>query len=361
MSKITLKNITHIYNGKVKAVDNLSMEVDNGKLIALLGPSGCGKTTLMRIIAGLIRPTTGDVYFDEDRVTDMEPEQRNVAMVFQFPVVYATMTVYDNLAFPLRAKKLGNEEIRRRVKNMAEFLEITPYLNMKAGKLNAALKQLTSLGRALIRDARCVLLDEPLTNIDPSSRLLIREKILKWRLERKQTTIYVTHDQSEALTLGEMIAVMNKGVLLQYDTPYNVYEKPANSFIAYFIGNPGMNLIECSFKKVGSKIVFESGCVKVSLPYEFAKAVEKEASGKVILGIRPEHIKLSKQKIEDGMLGTCVLFEDMGVTKVINLQLNSTRIRVKNPEFEVKVGESLYVTFPEEHIRIFNLNGEMIL
>jgi len=361
MSKITLKNITHVYDKRVKAVDNLSMEVDDGKLIALLGPSGCGKTTLMRIIAGLIYPTSGDVYFDEDRFTDVEPEKRNVAMVFQFPVVYATMTVYENLAFPLRARKFGEEEIRRKVKEMAEFLELTPYLEMKAGKQNAAIKQMTSLGRAIIRDARCVLLDEPLTNIDPHSRLVLREKILRYRAEKKQTIVYVTHDQSEALTLGDKIAVMNNGILLQYDTSRNVYEKPASSFVAYFIGNPGMNLIECAFKKVGSKIVFESDGVKVSLPYELAKEVEKETSGKVVLGIRPEHIELSKRKVEEGMLGTCILFEDIGITKILNLQLNGTRIRAKNPEFEVEVGEKLYIRFPEERLRIFNSKGEIIL
>lgn len=361
MSRIALKNITHVYAGRVTAVKDLTMEIEDGKLIALLGPSGCGKTTLMRIIAGLVDPTEGDVYFDEDRMTDMTPEERNVAMVFQFPVVYATMSIYDNLAFPLRAKKLPEDEIRKKVKEMAEFLELTPYLNMKAGKQGAAVKQTTSLGRAIIRDARCVLLDEPLTNIDPHARLILREKILRYRAEKKQTIVYVTHDQSEALTLGDKIAVMNDGVLLQYDSTRNVYEKPASSFVAYFLGNPGMNLIECTYKKDNSKIIFESDGIELSLPYDIAKDVEKQESGKVILGIRPEHIELSDRKMEDWMLGTCVFKEDYGITKVFNLQFDGKKLKVKSSTFNMSIGEKIYARFPEEHLRIFNLKGEIIV
>ncbi|MEM3713752.1 MAG: ABC transporter ATP-binding protein [Nitrososphaeria archaeon] len=361
MSKITLKNITHIYNEKVKAIDNLSMEINDGQFVALLGPSGCGKTTLMRIIAGLLYPTKGLVYFNGEDVTKIETEKRNVAMVFQFPVVYLTMSVYDNLAFPLKAKNLNDQEIKRKVRAMAEFLDLTSYLELKAGQLSADIKQLTALGRALIRDANCLLLDEPLTNVAPQTRLLIREKLLRWRRENKLTTIYVTHDQSEALTLGEMIAVMNKGVLLQYDTPYNIYEKPANAFIAYFIGNPGMNLIEFSLKKVSSKIFLESSDMRISIPHEIAKVIEKEKLDKVLLGIRPEHIKLSKDRVENAIQGTCILKEHMGVTTVFSFKVGSTKIRVKNPEFDIEVGENLYLILPEEHLRIFNLNGELII
>jgi multiple sugar transport system ATP-binding protein len=360
MARVSLENITHIYDQRVTAVDDLSMECEDGKLTALLGPSGCGKTTLLRIIVGLLHPTSGKVYYDEEDVTDVPPEKREVSMVFQFPVVYTTMSIYDNLAIPLRARKLPQNEIKQRVKEMADFLGLTPHLDLNAGKLTADLKQATSLGRAIIRDSRVLLLDEPLTNIDPKARIELRDKIIRYKTEMKQTIIYVTHDQGEALTLGDKIAVMKDGELLQYDTLENVYERPKSSFIASFLGNPGMNLIDCSYRRTDSKRVLESGGFRLELPHEIAETVENQDLEEVILGIRPEHIELSRNKMREGLPAKCEIVEDYGNLRILILDFAGERIRAKSPITGITAGEEIYVQLPRDKIRIFNKKGKLV-
>lgn len=360
MARVLVEGITHLYTKTVKAVDNLTMECEDGKLTALLGPSGCGKTTLMRIMAGLIYPTSGEVYFDGAKVTDLPPEKRNVAMVFQFPVVYTTMSIYDNLALPLKARGMPENEIKQRIKEAAEFLDLTPYLKRSAGKLTADLKQATSLARAIIRDSNLLLLDEPLTNLDPRFRGKLRDKIVRYKNEKKRTIVYVTHDQGEALTLGDKIGIMKDGRLLQYDTLEDVYDRSRNSYIASFLGNPGMNLLDCSYVRTATGGVLESGGLKWNLPDRLAKTVDEQGLSEVVLGIRPEYVEVGKKEMKEGFGARCEIVEDVGNLRILVLEFAGMRIRAKTLTTDVRAGEKIYVRFPPERLLIFNRNGEAI-
>jgi len=359
LSRILLKEVSHTYDRKVEAVSGVSMECEDGKLTAILGPSGCGKTTLLRIIAGLIIPTSGKVYFDDDDVTRVPTEKRNVAMVFQFPVVYSNMTVYDNLAIPLKARRIPASEIKQKVKEIAEFLDLTDYLSRNAQKLTPDIKQRTSLGRAIIRDSRVLILDEPLTNIDPRARVELRDKIVHYKIQKKQTIIYVTHDQGEALTLGDKIAIMKDGKLLQYGSLQEVYEMPKTSFVASFIGNPGMNLMECEVTKFDSRIVLKSGDFRFEATQNISRLIEKRNLKEVVLGIRAEHIQLSRKRLEGSLEGECEITEDHGNLNIIVLNTGGKKIRVKTPE-TYKIGECVYIVFPEDKLRVFTKDGYLI-
>jgi glycerol transport system ATP-binding protein len=360
MAEIRLKNITHMYSKTVKAVDDLSMVCQDTKLTALLGPSGCGKTTLMRIIAGLIHPTQGEIHFDGKDVTELSPEKRDIAMVFQFPVVYSTMSIHDNLALPLKAKKLPRSEVEKMVKSTAEFLDLIPHLKRSAGKLTADLKQATSLGRAVIRHSNILLLDEPLTNLDPRYRGMLRDKIVSYKKETGQTIMYVTHDQGEALTLGDKIGVMKDGKLLQYDSLPDIYDRPLNSFIASFLGNPGMNLIDCDYRRTASAAVLESGDFSLRLSEEKARAIERESVTEVVLGIRPEHVRLERGA-KDGFQAQCEVVEDAGNLRIVGLDVGGKRIRAKTLIADIMAGEKVSIHLPEDKLRIFRKDGEVLV
>jgi len=360
MVAVTLHNITHIYDRRVKALDNLNVEFKDRKLSAVLGPSGCGKTTLLKIIAGLLRPTEGRVYFDSRDVTDLHPRDRNVSMVFQFPVVYVTMTVHDNLAIPLQARGFSKGEIHRMVKEVAQFLDVEQYLNVRAGRLPLHIKQKVALGRAIIRDFDILILDEPLTYIDPAARLELRERIVRIKLEREKTMLYVTHDQAEALTLGDMIAIMKDGKLLQYSSPEDVYYNPKNTFVAWFIGNPGMNLINCEYVRKGEKNFIKFKDVEIAISDQLAKLIsDRSETNEIILGIRPEHVRLSLRRSPDSFPARVELVEELGYLTISVLKHEDIEFRVKSPT-RVKEGEEVYVEFPKENLRIFTRDGFLI-
>ncbi|HIE14859.1 TPA: ABC transporter ATP-binding protein [Candidatus Bathyarchaeota archaeon] len=356
MAKITLENVTYIYDGNVKAVDSISVEFEDAELSAIVGPSGCGKTTTLKIISGLLKPTAGKIYFDDVDVTRLTPNERNVAMVFQFPVVYPTMTVFENLALPLEARKFAKDEIKKRVMEAAEFLSITDFLNFKGKNLPSDVKQKTSLGRAIIRESRVLILDEPLTYISHDARYELREKIARLKYERRQTILYVTHDQAEALTLGDKIGVMEKGKLLQYGEPKEVYDRPQNTFVAWFIGNPGMNLLECQYR--GGLIEFEG--FKLSVPEDFSKILGKKVTEDIFLGIRPEHVKISKSKLPESFKAKVEIVEDMGNLFIYLINYKGEEIRVKCDVPGIKTGDEVYVKFPKDKIRIFRKNGSAL-
>ena len=360
MVAVTLHNITHIYDRRVKALDNLNVEFKDRKLSAVLGPSGCGKTTLLKIIAGLLRPTEGRVYFDSRDVTGLHPRDRNVSMVFQFPVVYVTMTVHDNLAIPLQARGFSKGEIHRMVKEVAQFLDVEQYLNVRAGRLPLHIKQKVALGRAIIRDFDILILDEPLTYVDPAARLELREKIVRIKLEKEKTMLYVTHDQAEALTLGDMIAIMKDGKLLQYSSPEDVYYNPKNTFVAWFIGNPGMNLINCEYVRKGEKNFIKFKDVEIAISDQLAKLIsDRSETNEIILGIRPEHVRLSLRRSPDSFPARVELVEELGYLTISVLKHEDVEFRVKSPT-RVKEGEEVYVEFPKENLRIFTRDGFLI-
>ena len=359
MVTVRLENITHVYPGNVEAVKNVSITfvpTFNG----LLGPSGCGKTTLMKIIAGLISPTKGRVYFNDTDVTDLSPQARNIAMVFQFPVVY-DMSVYDNIAFPLRVRKVSEHEIRKKVQDVADFLNLKDVLGKNALKLDSNSKQRVAIARALVRDPNLFILDEPFSNVDPENRLVLRAKLKEIQRELKRPMIFVTHDQAEALTLSEMIAIMKEGRIIQYDTPEKIYSDPKDVFVAYFVGIPGMNLLDCSLEngklKVGEILLDISSVKNVNV-----LELEKYGS-EFILGIRAEHIDVCKTSMSKEYIPMkCILVEDLGVLQLLYLQGKGINLKAKvSHDLGITEGDTVYVKLAGEYLKIFKKTGERIL
>jgi len=354
MTELLLKDVSHEYVTGVKAVDNLNLKVRHGEFFGLLGPSGCGKTTTLKIISGLLIPTEGRVYFDEQDVTQLTPQERDVAMIFQFPVVYDT-TVYKNLAFPLENMKKPKEEIHRRVMEAAELLELKDVLNVNARKLDMGTRQRVALGRALVRDPRLFLLDEPLSAVDPGTRWRLRAKLKELQKIINQTMIYVTHDQTEALTLCEKIAVMNQGRIIQCDKPEDLLHNPKNMFVAYFIGSPGMNFLKGSLKN--SELDFGEFKYDVS---EFKDVLAKYTE--VTMGIRPENVVVSVEKVPEGVKMVCESVVIVGSTRLLTLRTGAIEIKAKIPVTqEVEVGDNVWISFPRDKIVFFDRSGERII
>src|ERR687885_33150 len=265
MSSLKIKNLTRKY-GNVNALDNFSLEVNSGEFMVLLGPSGCGKTTVVRCIAGLAKPNTGQIYIGDELVNQLPPKDRDVAMVFQNYALYPHMNVYENIAFPLKMRKISKQEIKDKVRNIAQLLGIENFLNRKPKELSGGQMQRVALGRALVREPKIFLMDEPLSNLDAKLRTYMRTEIKKLQKKIGITTLYITHDQIEAMSMADKIAVMNGGLLQQVGTPQQVYNQPANTFVAGFIGSPSMNFLECRLVRDSSTIHLESDSVSFKLP-----------------------------------------------------------------------------------------------
>ncbi|MDC1078343.1 ABC transporter ATP-binding protein [Candidatus Pelagibacter sp.] len=315
MSKIDLNNISHSYNpndpNPVYALNPFSMTWENGKRYAILGPSGCGKTTMLNIVSGLVRPSAGKILFDDKDVTDLKTEDRNIAQVFQFPVIYNTMTVYENLAFPLKCRDFSKDKIDERVKSVADTLSLESFLNSPAKKLTADQKQLISLGRGLVReDVAAVLMDEPLTVIDPDLKFRLRRKLKEINEEFKTTLVYVTHDQNEAMTFADNIIVMSEGEVVQTGTPKDLFERPNTTFVGYFIGSPAMNLFET---EVVSQSEVKIGSVKIKTSTDLSKIKNK----KIKLGIRSEFIDVIEKEGENTIKAKVKKIEDFGNFKLL--------------------------------------------
>jgi len=354
MARIFLEKVRKVFDNKVVAVDELTLEVPDKGLVSLLGPSGCGKTTTMRIIAGLESPTSGRVYFDDQDVTEVPPELRDVAMVFQFPVIYPGMSVYENITFPLVARKMRKEEIKKRVEEVAEIFEITDLLSKRTYALDAGMKQKVVLARTFVRRPRVYLLDEPLTAVDPKTRMELRTILKRLQSDLGQTMIYVTHDQSESLTLADKIAVMNEGRLLQYDSPEEVYSNPRNTFVGYFIGNPGMNFINCSLALENGTCVLDAQDFRhflPELPLSFAKEMEERP---LIAGIRPENVEVSFTPQRNWITSRYVLSEPIGSRVVLHLQVGEKLVKAKIPRIEVEPGSTAWFRFPVESLKFFD-------
>ena len=293
MSKVALQGVTKSF-GSIKAVDDVTLELDDREFLVVLGPSGCGKTTLLRIVAGLVKPERGRVYIDGVDVTDTEPYDRNVAMVFQNYALYPHMSVFDNIAFPLKMKKLNKHRIEQRVKDVAQLLQISELLTRKPYELSGGQQQRVALARALVRNPKVFLFDEPLSNLDAKLRVQMREEIKKFHLRFGITTIYVTHDQTEAMALGSKIAVMNHGKIVQLGSPLEVYKNPKNVFVASFLGSPPMNLVEARVVALsGTRVKISIGSQSLQLEQTaLANFLQKE----VLLGFRPSEVTLMTSK-----------------------------------------------------------------
>jgi glycerol transport system ATP-binding protein len=316
MAKITIDNLRHAYISAPSRPDDyvlkrVNLDWADGGAYALLGPSGCGKTTLLNLISGLLHPSEGRIMFDGNDVTTASPEERNIAQVFQFPVIYDTMTVAQNLAFPLRNRGVDEAEISKRVANIADMLELTPMLNKRASGLTADGKQKISLGRGLVRsDVNVIMFDEPLTVIDPHLKWQLRSKLKELQQRIKRTMIYVTHDQTEALTFADQVVVMNNGEVVQSGTPIELFEMPKHTFVGHFIGSPGMNFLPCEIK--GNKASI--GGVTVD-----AVNAKSASSGKLELGIRPEFVSFTAK----GLDADIVKVADIGRVRVVETRIAS--------------------------------------
>ena len=287
MATITLANITKNYGQAEPAVNDVSLEIADGELMILVGPSGCGKSTILRMIAGLEDITSGDLYIGDDRVNDKPPRDRNLAMVFQNYALYPHMTVYENIAFPLRLHKTSDDEVRSRVEKAASMLELGELLDRKPSQLSGGQRQRVAMGRAIVRDAAAFLFDEPLSNLDAKLRVQMRAEIARLQNTLGITTVYVTHDQIEAMTLGDRVAVLRKGVLQQVDAPRELYEQPVNLFVAGFIGSPPMNFLPARVD--GSTLHLPIGDI------ELTSDLSDRVSGHdlLIAGVRPEHFEVA--------------------------------------------------------------------
>src|SRR3989442_1036795 len=311
MARIRLSNLRHTYQDRPRndgdwALKRLDLEWEAGSANALLGPSGCGKTTLLNIISGLLRPTEGTVRFAERDVTALPPDARNIAQVFQFPVVYDTMTVYDNLAFPLRNRGIAQAAVDARVREVAAMLDLDATLGQRAAGLTADGKQKISLGRGLVRsDVAAILFDEPLTVIDPQLKWLLRLKLKQIHQEFKLTLIYVTHDQAEALTFADRVVVLSEGRVVQIGSPTDLFERPAHTFVGHFIGSPGMNLLPCELDGDGVRI--DGFSIPVA-PARLERA--RRASGELILGIRPEFVRCQAHASAESLAAEVTAVED---------------------------------------------------
>jgi len=359
MAEVTLRGIAHSYEPNPTrpedyALRPLELTWEDGGAYALLGPSGCDKTTLLNIISGLVRPSRGQVLFDGKDVTDLPPEKRNIAQVFQFPVLYDTMTVFDNLAFPLRNRRVPNADLRKRVHEVAELLDLTDDLNRRASGLSADAKQKISLGRGLVRsDVAAILFDEPLTVIDPHMKWLLRSKLKQIHQQFKLTMIYVTHDQTEALTFADQVVVMYEGSVVQMGTPQQLFEEPAHTFVGYFIGSPGMNLLDAKLVD-GAVMVGENRVILT--PELMAKA---STSGKLAVGIRPEFVGYSPTILQDGIPAQIQRIENLGTYQIITTQVNDQVVKAKIHEDQAVTTGAGWLTFPPHRTRLY-LDGQAL-
>lgn len=354
MARITLEGLAHSYlpapqGPQDYALKQLDHVWQDGGAYALLGPSGCGKTTLLNIISGLVRPTRGEIRFDGQDVTDLPPERRNIAQVFQFPVIYDTMTVYENLAFPLRNRRLNHRETDARVREIAGMLELGDDLGRKARNLTADAKQKISLGRGLVRaDVAAILFDEPLTVIDPHLKWLLRSQLKHLHRSFGHTMVYVTHDQTEALTFADKVVVMYEGEVVQVGTPDELFERPAHTFVGYFIGSPGMNILPAEIR--GDSALVEGHEVRLGAAYG-----RLPEAGRIEIGIRPEFLTLARatEAGSAGLPATVTKVEDIGRYRIARVSIGSQELAVVAPEDGEIPADGACVLFDPQRINVY--------
>ncbi|MGQ9543170.1 MAG: ABC transporter ATP-binding protein [Candidatus Bathyarchaeia archaeon] len=355
MVGVALKDVSKHF-GDVKAVDSVNLEIKDKEFITLLGPSGCGKTTTLRLIAGLETLTKGEIYIGERLVNDLPPKDRDIAMVFQSYALYPHMSVYDNIAFPLKIRKLPKEEIEKKVKYAAELLGIARLLKRKPKELSGGERQRVALGRAIVRNPQVFLMDEPLSNLDAKLRVYMRAELIRLQKMLATTLIYVTHDQVEAMTMSNRIAIMNHGRLIQVAPPNIIYINPADTFVAGFIGSPPMNFIDCTYTTKDNQAYLDAGTFHVEIT-KFKDLIEKEAKGsEMILGVRPEDITVYREKPpSEHFEAEVYAVEPLGSEIIINLKIGESIIKAKGtPEFKAEMGDRLHLTMNKEKIHIFD-------
>ena len=352
----------------VLAVEDFNLTVHDQEFIVLVGPSGCGKSTTMRMVAGLEDITSGDVLIDGKRVNDVAPKDRDIAMVFQSYALYPNMTVYENMAFTLELKKVPKDEIDRKVRSAAEILGITEYLDRKPKALSGGQRQRVAIGRAIVRDPKVFLMDEPLSNLDAKLRNQMRAELIKLRHEIKGTFIYVTHDQTEAMTMGDRIVVMKDGIIQQVDTPQNLYDMPCNMFVAGFIGSPQMNFLDGTLIKKGELYGVDLGGDVIPLPKEKTADGKLDAyvGKKIKMGVRPEDIDDEPEfmaKHADCQLDTQVdVSEMMGAEIYLYLEYKGNKMTARvAPTSKARNGDTVRVAFDPHKVHLFDIETELTI
>ena len=361
MAEVTLEHISKIYSGRTKgntppkAVDDISFTVHDKEFMVIVGPSGCGKSTLLRMIAGLEDISQGILSIDGKKINNLSPKDRDIAMVFQNYALYPHMTVYDNMAFGLKLKHYSKSEIKTKVMQTAELLEIEEMLQRKPKNLSGGQRQRVAIGRAIIRRPRVFLFDEPLSNLDAKLRTQMRIELQKLHREINATMIYVTHDQIEAMTLGDRIAVLNKGKLMQLDTPLHLYNNPANKFVAGFIGSPSMNFLSGTIQNPdGFYFIHESANCRIFLGKEIHPVLKNYLDKPIQVGIRPEHISICEQNSNND-IPDCrvevIAYENMGNEQLVYFSLAGQTFIARRPPFEIiDIGKEKGIRFSTEKI-----------
>ncbi len=362
MAGIKLKNVSK-RTGTLCPVFDVNLDVDDKEFLTLLAPSGSGKSTILRMIAGLETPDEGEIYIGDEVVNDLTPAERDIAFVFQTYALYPHLTVHKNLASPLEAKQTPSEKVDSSVKEVADTLGITHLLEKLPTQLSGGEMQRVAIGRAIIRRPSVYLLDEPLTNLDAKLRTRMRTELKRLQKELGQTAIYVTHDQLEAMTMADKIAVMNQGVLQQYNVPDNIYNRPKNLFVAGFIGSPSMNLIDCSLTEKGKNIYLDSGEFQLDID-EFREPIFKEAKGKEFtLGIRPENISVGPRPSgKYAFKGEVYVVEPLGDQAILDFKIGDSIVKaIVPPEFKADLGQKLWLSFPKKKFHIIDKKSEKVI
>ncbi len=367
MANISLKNIKKVYPGDVTAVAEFNLEIHDKEFVVFVGPSGCGKSTTLRMIAGLEDITDGDLYIDDKRMNNVEPKDRDIAMVFQNYALYPYMTVFENMSFGLRLRKIPKREIEQKVKAAAKILGIEEYLNRKPKNLSGGQRQRVALGRAIVREPKVFLLDEPLSNLDAKMRTQMRTEIIKLHNELQATFVYVTHDQTEAMTMGTRIVVMKDGYIQQVDTPENLYDYPENKFVAGFIGTPQMNFIDVILEQEGDKLFATFGKNRILIDKETADRlmVEEVNKRQFVLGIRAEdaHLVTAENPYDQEHVAkaTVKVTEKLGNETLVYCSINGAEgdfiLRCGARE-RVRNDDEICVAFDTKHVQLFDYDTE---
>ena len=368
MASVVLKNIYKKYPGGVTAVNDFNLNIADKEFVVLVGPSGCGKSTTLRMVAGLEEITSGELLIDGKLVNDIAPKDRDIAMVFQNYALYPHMTVFENMAFGLKLRKTPKGEIKKRVAEAARILEIEHLLDRSIKALSGGQRQRVALGRAIVREPKVFLMDEPLSNLDAKLRALMRTEIIKLHQRLQTTVIYVTHDQTEAMTMGSRIVVMKDGYIQQVDSPQVLYEKPVNMFVAGFIGSPQMNFIDVKVEKEGADVFLRMGRWTVKLPEQKAeKLIKGDYIGKtVVMGVRPEAVHDEQMYLEayqDSQFESKVeVVELLGAESLIYVMIENTSFiaRVK-PRSNIYVGDTMRFAINPNKVHVFDKETENII
>jgi len=368
MATVSLKQVEKQYDNGFKAVHGIDLEINEGEFMVFVGPSGCAKSTTLRMIAGLESISSGDVHIGERRVNDLPPKDRGIAMVFQNYALYPHKTVFDNMAFGLKMAKKPKDEIKRRVEEAAEKLEITDLLYRKPKEMSGGQRQRVAVGRAIVRKPDVFLFDEPLSNLDAKLRVSMRVKIAQLHQSLKDegnpaTMIYVTHDQTEALTLGDRICVLNQGKIMQVDTPANLYNYPANRFVASFIGSPAMNLVDTALRRDGENLIVEiAPSARILIPKAMQAELEQYVDNPVCFGIRPEHISLAQEgETLNTFEGKLSVVENLGNEKYLYFTVGGKELiaRVQDQSITTAdIGRTFRFNLNTEFCHIFDFYNE---